>query len=133
MKNKINLGLLVLRLGVGSLMLLHGIAKLQHGVSPIIGMLEAKSLPAFLAYGVFLGEILAPLAIIIGFRTKLASIVFLINVIVAVVLAHPSDVFALNQFGGWAIELLGLYGFAALALIFTGGGKYSLSSSCKWD
>lgn len=34
-----DLGLLILRLGTGFLMLLHGIAKLQHGHDAIKGML----------------------------------------------------------------------------------------------
>ena len=40
-------------------------------------MLESNGLPSFIAYGVFLGEILAPLILIVGYRVKLASLLIL--------------------------------------------------------
>lgn len=46
-------------------MLFHGIAKLLHGLEGIKGMLASKGLPAFFAYGAYVGEIIAPLLIII--------------------------------------------------------------------
>lgn len=127
-----DLGLLILRLSVGLLMLLHGIAKLK-GVDFIEGMLSAKGLPAFLAYGVYVTEIIAPILIVIGFRTRLAAAVFVFGCLFALFLAHTQDIFTLNQHGGWGVELLGLYFFGALALYFMGGGKYGLSTTHKWD
>ena len=50
-----DLGKLVLRVSVGVLILLHGIFKLQNGVDGIAGMLGNNGLPAFLAYGVYIG------------------------------------------------------------------------------
>jgi|TARA_B110001452_G_C15174775_1_gene408229 hypothetical protein len=58
MNKNTNLGLLILRIAVGGLMLLHGIAKL-NGVSNIEEMSSAIGLPAFLAYGVYITEIVA--------------------------------------------------------------------------
>ncbi len=127
-----DLGLFILRIAIGILMLLHGIAKLK-GVTFIEGLLIAKGLPAFIAYGVYITEIIAPLLLLIGFRTRLAAMVYLLGVITAILLVHAADIFALNQHGGWGIELLGLYLFGALTLIFTGGGKYALSGSSIWD
>jgi len=49
------LGYHVLRLSIAAMMLLHGIAKLGKGVDGIQGMLTAHGLPAFVAYGVFIG------------------------------------------------------------------------------
>ncbi|MCG8579256.1 MAG: DoxX family protein [Bacteroidales bacterium] len=132
MKRNVDFGLLVLRLSVGILMLFHGLAKLS-GLGFIKGMLTEAGLPAFIAYGVYLGEIVAPLLIIIGFRTRLASVVYIINVLVAILLVHAKDIFTLNQHGGWGIELLGLYFFGAVALFFTGAGRLSVSSGQKWD
>lgn len=131
MKN-VNLGILIMRLSLGILMLLHGIAKL-NGIDGISGMLASKGLPTIFAYGVYVGEIIAPLLLIIGYRTRLAAIVFVVNCLVAILLAHSNDVFALTAHGGWKIELLGLYTFGALALVFTGGGSYSLSHKNSWD
>lgn len=132
-ERRIDLGLLILRLSVGGLMLLHGIFKLQNGIGGIEGMVAQAGLPQFVAYGVYIGEVIAPLLIVLGIATRASAIVFAINCIVAASLAHASDIFALNGAGGWAVELLGLYFFGALALVFTGGGKYAISSKYIWD
>ncbi|WP_282037109.1 DoxX family protein [Saccharicrinis aurantiacus] len=133
MKKNTDAGLLLIRLSIGLLMLLHGLAKLSGGINFIKGMVSQLGLPQFLAYGVFVGEILAPIAIIIGIRTRLASALFAINCLVAIFMAHSNDIFSLGKHGGWAIELLGLYLFGALALFFTGGGKYAFSKNNIWD
>lgn len=129
----INLGILLIRVSVGFLMLLHGIAKLSHGVGPIVGMVESQGLPGFFAYGVYVGEVLAPLALIIGFRTRIAAGIFIVNMLVIIFMAHPADILALSETGGWKLELVGLYLFGALSLFFTGGGRYGLSSNNTWD
>ncbi|MBN2728961.1 MAG: DoxX family protein [Bacteroidales bacterium] len=132
MKRNIDSGLLIIRISIGVLMLLHGISKIGK-LEFIKMMLTKHNLPEFLAFGVYLGEIIAPLLIIIGFRTRIAASVFAFNTMMAVFLVHSADIFSLNDFGGWEIELLGLYLFGALALFFSGGGKYSISTSNKWD
>lgn len=127
-----DLGLLILRVAVGALMLLHGVSKLG-GVEPIAGMLSGKGLPAFMAYGVYITEIVAPLLILVGFRTRLASAVYVSGTLFALFLVHSSEMFSLNENGGWAIELLGLYTLGAVTLFFTGGGKWGVSHRNQWD
>ncbi|MEL1254549.1 DoxX family protein [Flavobacterium sp. DGU38] len=133
MRKNNDFGLLILRITIGLLMLLHGLAKFGGGLEFISGMLVEKGLPGFFAYGVLVGEILAPIAILIGFRTRLAALIFAFNCLVAVLMAHSADIFKLSEHGGWALELLGLYFFTALALFFTGGGKLAVSKSSSWD
>ncbi len=133
MTKNINVGLLIIRLSIGALMLLHGLSKLAGGIGFIQGILESKGLPGFIAYGVIVGEVLAPLAIIVGYRTRIASAIFAFNALVAIFLVHAQQIFTLSEHGGWAVELLGLYLFGAVALIFTGGGNIALSSKNKWD
>lgn len=128
-----DLGLLILRLSIGFLMLLHGIAKLQYGIEPIEGLVEQASLPQFFAYGVYIGEVLMPILIMLGIATRAASAVFAFNCLVAALLAHSEYIFSIGDTGGWVIELLGLYFFGALALVFTGGGKYAFSKEHIWD
>ena len=128
-----SIGVLIIRLSIGVLMLLHGISKLIHGISPIEGMVEASGMPAFLAYGVYIGEVLVPLLIILGVATRISALIFAINCLVAMFMVHSADIFALSATGGWAVELLGLYLFGAVALIFTGGGKFALSKKHLWD
>jgi putative oxidoreductase len=132
MNKNTDLGLLFLRISVGALMLFHGIAKLS-GVSFIEGMLEGKGLPSFLAYGVYITEIIAPILILIGYRTRLASLAFIFGLLFATALVHLGDLFLLNQNGGWELELIGLFLLGALCLFFTGSGKYAVSTTNNWD
>jgi len=130
--NKNNdLGLLILRLTLGGLMLFHGIAKMVHGIEGIQSMLSNKGLPSFFAHGVYVGEVIVPLLLILGFRTRLAALVFAFNMLVAMLLAHSGDIFSLSKHGGWAVELIALFLFGAIALFFTGSGKHAISITNK--
>lgn len=133
MKKNNDFGLLILRITIGFLMLLHGISKFKGGLDFISGMLVEKGLPGFFAYGVIIGEFLAPILIIIGFRTRIAALILAFNCLVAVLMAHSQDIFKISDHGGWELELLGLYFFTAIALFFTGGGKFSISKKNNWD
>ena len=132
-QRNLNIGLLIFRLSLGGLMLFHGIHKLINGVDGIKGMLAGAGLPEFLAYGVHLGETVAAIMMMIGYRTKLAALVFTFVMVVAFGMAHMDNFFALGKSGAWAHEGIALFLFGGLGLVFTGGGKYALSSSHKWD
>lgn len=133
MKKNNDVGLLILRLSLGGLMLFHGIAKIIHGVGGIQSILSSKGLPSLFAYGVYVGEVIVPALLILGFRTRIAALIFAFNMLVALLLVHSADVFALSKHGGWAVELIALFLFGAIALYFTGGGKYGFSNTNKWD
>ncbi len=128
-------GKLVLRLSLGLPMLLHGFSKFNpESLAIVKGMLSQNGLPEALAYGVFIGEIVAPLLMIVGYFTRPAAAVFALNMAVAVGLAHAGEIFSLNAYGGWAIELQGLYCFGAIALVLLGAGRYSISKGAgRWD
>ena len=133
MKKNLNLGILVGRISVGALMLPHGIAKLVYGTAGIKSMLASAGLPEFLFFGVYLGEVIAPLMILIGFRTRIAAGIYAINCAAAMLLAHSNNFFTLNEYGGWSAELLGLYLFGSILLYFTGAGSYAVSTKNNWD
>lgn len=122
-----DLGKLVLRLTVGGLILLHGLAKVTGGVSGISGMLAGVGLPPALAYGVYLGEVIAPLIVIIGFYSRIGALVIAVNMLFAIGLAHAKDVFALNQGGGWAIELQAFFLLSAVVVFLIGPGRYAVN------
>jgi putative oxidoreductase len=127
-------GKLILRLTVAVLMLLHGIAKIKNGIGWMEGPLGAIGLPAFIGYGVYVGEVVAPLFVIIGKFTRLAALVIAFDMVMAIIVAQRDKVFALNQGGGWAIELEMLYMLGAVAIFFLGSGRYALSKGVgKWD
>jgi putative oxidoreductase len=119
-------GKLFLRLSVGGLMLFHGVDKLLNGIGGIEQMVVDHGLPAELAYGVYVGEILAPLAILLGVLVRLSSLVVVINMAVAIGLAHTGDLLELGAHGEWALETPAMYLLGALALSFLGGGRLAL-------
>lgn len=133
MNTKQQTGLLLLRVSIAFTMLIYGISKLTFGIDYIKDLVSQYGLPTFISYGVFIGEIIAPILIIIGFRTKLAGLVFAVNCFVAILMDRLPDVLSLNEHGGWAIGLIFIYMMFGIALFFTGAGMYALSTNNKWD
>ncbi|MDX1800292.1 MAG: DoxX family protein [Marinobacter sp.] len=123
-----DLGKLILRLCVGGLILFHGISKLIHGIGFIENMIASHGLPGFLAYGVYVGEVVAPLMLIVGYQTRIGALLIVINMLVAIAMVHMGQLLSLGEHGGWALELQGFYLFGALAVVFLGPGRYKLNS-----
>jgi len=122
-----DIGKLVLRLTLGILLLLHGLAKISGGVDGIAGMLAGMGLPAALAYGVYIGEVLAPLLVIIGFYARIGALVIVVNMLFAIGLAHMKEIFALTETGAWAIELQAFFLFTAFAVALIGPGRFAVN------
>ena len=118
---------MLLRFGIGTLLLFHGIYKVTHGVMWLAGPLGKVGLPPYLAYGVYVGEIVAPALLILGLWTRFAALVIAFDMFMAIFLARRADVPKINPMsGGWAIELELLFLVGALSLALTGGGRYGL-------
>jgi putative oxidoreductase len=122
-----SMGKLVLRVTLGGLILLHGVAKLMGGVSGLSGMVTAAGLPSFLTYGVYLGEVIAPILVLLGWYSRIGAALIAVNMAFAIGLAHRTELFALGQSGGWALELQGMFLFTAVALALMGPGRYSIN------
>ena len=122
------LGKLILRLTLGGLMLLHGIAKINKpGTVDYIGnVLSDVGFPSALAYGVYIGEIIAPLMIILGVYSRIAGLIIVVNMIFAILLMHSGDIFSLTKHGGWAIELQAFYLLCGAAVMFLGSGRHAV-------
>ena len=90
--------------------------------------LASHGIPAFFAYGVFIGELLAPLMVILGYQTRIGALIIVFNMLVAIALVHTHELMKLSGNGGWALELQGFFLFTALALIFLGPGRYKLKN-----
>lgn len=123
-----SLGILVLRLTVGGLMLFHGAAKILNpgSVDFIGGKLAAHGVPEVLANAVYVGEVLAPLMVILGVFNRLGALLIVANMLVAIFLVHMDDIFLLTKHGGWAIELQAFYLFGGLAVALMGSGRLAL-------
>jgi putative oxidoreductase len=123
-------GKLVLRLTVAGLMLFHGVAKIMHpgSLDFIGGMLAGYGLPSILAYGVYVGEIVAPLMVIVGYKARLGALLMAINMLFAIVLAHTGDLFSLSEHGGWSVELQMFYLLTAVAVLLLGSGRHAVKA-----
>ena len=106
-------------------MLLHGIAKMQTGIDSIIDAVAKAGLPPIIGYGVFVGEVLAPLLLIAGVWTRSAALIVAVNMVFAIALMHAADVGTLSRSGGWAIELQALFLALALGVALLGPGRYA--------
>ncbi|HEX9600592.1 MAG TPA: DoxX family protein [Mariniflexile sp.] len=124
-KNVTDLGLLILRIGFAGMLLTHGIPKIKLLFeNPIkfadpIGVGETTTLILAL-----IGEVIAPILILIGFKTKLATIPSIITMFVAVFVIHASDPIDVK-------EKAILYLVAFLVIFLTGAGKYSIDGFKK--
>lgn len=129
-----DLGKLILRLALGVFILFHGVAKLMSGPGMIAGIVTKAGLPEYLAYGVYAGEVIAPLLVILGFWTRPGALAIAINMIVAVWLVHLGDLTAISKTGGWALELQGMFLFGALAVALLGAGRFSVGGAAgRWN
>jgi putative oxidoreductase len=127
-------GKLVLRVILAVLLLFHGVSKLMGGIGFITGMLQKAGLPGVFGYAVYIGEVIAPLMILFGVYTRAAALVVVINMVVALLLVHTGQFFALNEQGGWALELQGMYLGAAIVVALLGAGRYSVGGLAgRWN
>ncbi len=122
------LGKLVLRMTLGIFMLFHGVAKIVNpgSLEFITGQLAVLSLPSFMTYGVFLGEIVAPLLIILGIFARFGGLLVAGNMLFAFVLVHSDEFLTLDETGGWALELQGFFLLCGLAIFLMGSGRFSI-------
>ena len=122
------MGKLLLRLTVAGLMLFHGIAKVLNpgSINYIGSQLSSAGLPAVLSYGVYIGEIIAPLMILIGYKSRIGGLLIAANMIVAIALAHSGDIFSISKHGGYGLELQAFYLLGGLAIAMLGSGKYAM-------
>ena len=118
-KNFNDLALLLLRISFGGMMLTHGIPKLNM-------LSDASGFPDPLGIGhltslilALIGEVVAPILIIIGFKTKIATLPSIITMAVAALVIHGADPLATK-------EMALLYLFAFLVIFLAGPGKFSV-------
>jgi len=120
-------GKLILRLALGLLILLHGLSKIKSGIGFLTPMVQHIGLPPWFAYGVYVGEVLGPIMIILGVFSRVGAFFIFSNMLFALALVHRADIFTMGKQGGWALELQGMYLFTALALVFMSPGRYAMT------
>ena len=118
-KNFNDLALLSLRLGFGGFMLTHGIPKIEMLSDPSkfadpLGVGNMTSLILTL-----IGEVVAPIFVIVGFKTKFATIPTVITMAVAAFMVHGADPLGKK-------EPALLYLLAFLVIFLAGPGRFSV-------
>lgn len=125
---------LLVRLSIGWVMLPYGIDYAKDGLDFIFGVLKDNGLPAFLAYGALIGELVAPILVLIGWQSRIGGALIAFTMFMSILLAHRDIAFQYNEFGGWSIALNAMLVNGGLAIFFGGAGKYSVSrGKGKWD
>ncbi|QNJ99162.1 DoxX family protein [Constantimarinum furrinae] len=120
MRSTYHIGLLLLRIGFCGLMLTHGIPKLWEVIQGNFEFGDPIGIgPTLSKIGAVIGEAIAPLLILIGFKTRLFAIPTIITMGVAAFIIHGGDPIGRK-------EMALLYLFAFLAIALTGAGKYSV-------
>ncbi|HEX6314515.1 MAG TPA: DoxX family protein [Gemmatimonadaceae bacterium] len=125
-------GRLVLRVGVAGLLLMHGIAKIRNGIGFVQDQVEQVGFPEFVAYGVYAGEILAPILVIAGVMARPAALVMAFSMAFAILLARRHDITTVGRGGGLAIELELLFLIGAVSIALLGAGRYAVQRGSRW-
>ncbi|XBS69657.1 DoxX family protein [Acerihabitans sp. KWT182] len=127
-----DLGKFILRLSFGGMMLPHGIHKMIHGIGNIIAMVVHHGMPAYVGYGVYIGEVLMPVLLILGILVRPAALIFSFTMVFAWLITDPGLVFTLDKVGGWGVEVMAVFFFAGLAIALLGCGRISIMKNPNW-
>jgi len=128
----------VLRLALAATLFPHGAQKLLgwfggYGFQGTMGFFTGKmGLPWLLAFGVIMIEFFAPLMLLLGIGTRLAAVGIATVLGTALFMVHIHNGFFMNWMGtqkGEGIEYFVLAIGISLALIVSGGGRWSLDRS----
>ncbi len=119
-------GKLILRITSAGLILFHGIAKIIHGIGGLSAGLAQMHIPGFVAYGVYVGEVVAPLFVLFGLWTRIASLVVVFDLVMAILLVAHRNVFVLQRSGAWGLEAEAFFLLTALVVFLVGPGKYTI-------
>lgn len=81
--SNVEMGSLIVRIGLGFIFFMHGLQKFQGGIDGTVGFFDSLGIPGFMAYVVALVELLGGISMILGLGTRVLSISFIIILLVA--------------------------------------------------
>ena len=117
------LGLLVLRLALGTVMIAHGYQKVFGGMPQFTGMLSHMGIPGWMGYLTAAAEFGGGILLVIGFLTRLAALAIFIDMLVAIFKVHlHNGLFSKN--GGFEFPMV--CGAIAFSLIWSGAGPIAI-------
>jgi putative oxidoreductase len=122
-----DLGPTVLRLALGSMWIAHALMKyLVFTLPGFAGWLASQGLPGFMAWPVFLMELLGGLLILSGFHGRWVSLLLIPVMAVALSTHMHNGWLFTNAGGGWEYPLFLM--LASFAHFLLGDGAFALSS-----
>lgn len=131
-----DVALLIIRLAVGGIVAVHGAQKLfgwfsGHGIAGTAGFLESLGFRPGRSYAWLLGaaELVGGAALAAGFLTPMAAAVVGGVMLAAIAVVHWEKGF-FNMDGGYEFPLA--LGVAAVAMAFSGAGRWSLDHALDW-
>jgi putative oxidoreductase len=126
MRTNVNLGLAVLRIGVGGVFAAHGLQKIfVYGMAGLAGFMGQTGLPfpTLSAYAVTGAELLGGLALVAGVFTRLAALPLAFSMLVAGLAVHRSAFFLPSGF-----EYVLVLFLASVTLALTGPGAFAVDN-----
>jgi putative oxidoreductase len=124
LKNEV--GALILRVVLGITFFIHGFIKFQGGIENQVAWFSSIGLPGFSAYAVALIELVGGFALVVGFLTKIISVLLAILMIGATIKVKLALGFLGNgQMAGYELDLALL----AMAIFLAISGSKLLSLS----
>ncbi|MFW6350933.1 MAG: DoxX family protein [Bacteroidota bacterium] len=128
MKTQKDLAALILRLGFGLFIVFgHGLGKLQMLLAGNIQFPDLFGIPSVVNLTLaMLAEFVAGIMVVVGLRTRLATIPLMITMLVAALIFHADDPLFSSE--GPSKEFALLYFFAFAGIFFLGSGRYSVDA-----
>ncbi len=124
-----DVGKLLLRLTTGGLLLFYGIFKLLNGIAPVKQIVTSNGLPELAAHAVYLGEIVAPILMLVGVFTRIAAGVVALNMLAAILLAGTASLMKIGTFGGYALVVEAFFLLNAVTIMLLGSGRLAIGGS----
>ena len=118
--NSLNFGLLLFRVSISAAMLTHGYGKFMKVLAGDFSFADPIGIgPTASLILCAIAEFIAPLILIVGWKTRLFAIISVINMLVAFIISHDGDPFAKK-------EKAFIYLIAFVFICFSGAGKHSV-------
>ncbi|MDP8906315.1 MAG: DoxX family protein [Thermoproteota archaeon] len=112
---------LPIRIMMGIAFIIHGLPKFAD-IEGFQGYFASAGIPPELALPLALLEVIGGIALIVGIATRIASILFMVEMIGAIIMVKASTGFAVG--GGYELDLLLMS--IAISLLISGPGRISI-------
>jgi putative oxidoreductase len=119
-------GKLLLRLNLGGLLLCRGVHFLLNGLDPVKQILAGHNIPDALAYGVYVGELIAPMLIVFGLFARLGGATIALIMAAAIALTYGTLGTWQTPDGSFPLETEMFYLVSGLCVALLGPGRFAV-------